>query len=124
MRQRNLALRGKGAGDLNNPKYSLGQLLPDHVAQRTDMLLRHLPQQDLIQLRPHLLPSFLAIDTEIQASREGLQETKRSYMRQDFDEIQNQYQKELHRNLKDCRDTKRKTLDETRIKLEKDDYKI
>ena len=61
-------------------KTSILDGLTDHRAERCHILLRNLPNEDLVHIENEKIPAFLRIDGDIQAKKKMLKEFHGNYM--------------------------------------------
>jgi len=64
--------------------YCLGDLLPNHLAKRVEILLKSLPNQYISNMQPHNVPAFLRIDVDVRIQQYILTELRKRYMDKDF----------------------------------------
>lgn len=62
--------------------------LTDHRAERAHILLRNLPNEDLVHVDDKKVPAFLRIDKDVKARRAQLQEFHEAYQRFNIAELE------------------------------------
>lgn len=83
------AENGAENGDANEEKKYKNILdgLTEHRADRAQILMRNLPNEDLVHIDPRKIPAFLRIDLDIKKKQEALKKCHQDYMEFNIDDL-------------------------------------
>lgn len=73
--------------------------LTDHRAERVQILIKNLANEDLVHIDQNKVPAFLRIDQDIVRKKELLQEFHDQYMNYDIDEMAKHTKRDLQNRL-------------------------
>jgi hypothetical protein len=73
--------------------------LTEHRAERAHILLKNLPNEDLVHVDDKKVPAFLRIDKDVKARRAQLQEFHEAYQRFNIAELEKGVQSTLQQKI-------------------------